>query len=533
MGSGLVPVSEFGLLDELADRAWWHYLHGQHDEVLRECDRGIVWAQALGDEATVRYLLFTRGYALEERGCWAEALVCADELMARTVGDLHPFWRAKAIALRALGTRRSAAQHDAIDLVAHAWSLVGKVDGSVYNQVSAAVVVANSLRKVELYEQSDAQLARLRHLVPPAMAMTVVDDAIQTLAEWATRLRVVGRRRESARVFAMLASRACLLRRMALEAGDDEHLPLVRAAESFAWIGLTDEPPGSAALAGMRCTERLLVGRVGWPMACCGYAYALILGGQLDAADEQLTAMRHEASLHDWETWVAAADSLQLLVTVARHGEHPALEVAGRMYLRATRQLWRERQGRFAAVLRRMRIHELTTQSARAAELNMTDALTGIGNRRAIDVRLAGALVATSGLFIDVDDFKAVNERTSHVVGDEVLVRIAQLVAGCVRSGDLVARFGGDEFVVVLDRASRHAWVDPQLELLAGRIVETVRSEDWASIAPGLRVTVSVGIATVRDPSDLLKALSTSVGRAKRSGRDRSDVLSRDLAEVR
>jgi len=522
MGTQLVAVPEFGVLDELADQAWWEFLHGDRDEVLRRCDHGIALAAAIGDEATVRYLLFTRGCALEEQGRAAEAVACADLLLARSLDDRRPYWQAKAIAVRALAARRSADQHDVIDLLAEAWVLVGEVDGRAYNQVSAAVVVANALRKVELYAKSDAQLVAMRRFTPASMRQNLVVDSIQTLAEWAVRLMILDLGDEARAVFGALASRACLLRR--LTAASDEHADLVRAAELFAQAGLDGRAGDLRELEGMARGEHGLVGRIGWLMVTAAHAHALIAAGELDRAGDVLDALRREAAVHDGQVWIAAADELMLVAATARFGRHPALDVASAMYHRAARQLWRERQGRFDAVRRRERIHELTEQSARAAELITTDALTGVGNRRAIDDRLAVARATTGALFIDVDDFKAVNELTSHVAGDDVLARIAAILTSHVRAGDLVARFGGDEFVVIVDAGVRQPWLELRLERLAVRVLEAVRSEDWSRIAAGLNVTVSVGLAAVDDPRELLKALSASVGRVKRSGRDSTDL---------
>ncbi len=124
------------------------------------------------------------------------------------------------------------------------------------------------------------------------------------------------------------------------------------------------------------------------------------------------------------------------------------------------------------------------------------DPLTGIANRRTLDTEGA-ALVAAGGeapvsiAVIDIDDFKAINDRHSHLVGDSVLRKIAEILAAHVRSVDLVARYAGDEFVLVLpdtDAAAAAAIHD--------RVQAAIADERWSLIAPGLGVSVSCGLAT-------------------------------------
>jgi len=101
-----------------------------------------------------------------------------------------------------------------------------------------------------------------------------------------------------------------------------------------------------------------------------------------------------------------------------------------------------------------LRVHRL---HVRLEEASITDVLTGLGNRRAFDRRLdeeiARArryLTPLSVVVIDLDDFKRVNDRLGHPVGDEVLTRVARALRDRTRSGELAARTGGDEFALLL-----------------------------------------------------------------------------------
>jgi diguanylate cyclase (GGDEF)-like protein len=95
----------------------------------------------------------------------------------------------------------------------------------------------------------------------------------------------------------------------------------------------------------------------------------------------------------------------------------------------------------------------------RLHDLASLDELTGLANRRALTLHLAGLLdrvahgPATGAvvLYLDLDDFKVVNDTYGHATGDQLLRVIAERLRSCVRESDLVARFGGDEFVIVLE----------------------------------------------------------------------------------
>ena len=124
------------------------------------------------------------------------------------------------------------------------------------------------------------------------------------------------------------------------------------------------------------------------------------------------------------------------------------------------------------------------------------DALTGLPNRLLLHERLQQALAAAwdSGAqvavaFIDLDNFKLINDGLGHQTGDAVLRIMAQRLRSCVRSGDVVARQGGDEFVVLLPRTSRGA-----VSYLAGLILDAV-SQPCTIGGRELRVTCSIGVS--------------------------------------
>jgi diguanylate cyclase (GGDEF)-like protein len=139
-----------------------------------------------------------------------------------------------------------------------------------------------------------------------------------------------------------------------------------------------------------------------------------------------------------------------------------------------------------------------------------TDELTGLFNRRELFASLAGE--RRTGSLLYVDDFKCVNDRFGHAVGDQVLVKLARRIESVCRSQDGIGRVGGDEFVVVLpgaDKALAHT--------VARRIIDRVAEPIDLGFDP-IEVSVSIGHSLL-DSDDALDAADHAMLRAKRSGR--------------
>ncbi|GAA1591503.1 hypothetical protein GCM10009789_51880 [Kribbella sancticallisti] len=144
---------------------------------------------------------------------------------------------------------------------------------------------------------------------------------------------------------------------------------------------------------------------------------------------------------------------------------------AGLQYARAiTRGWWAERLRGLYAVRSALATHELSIRHDAEWRAAREDPLTGVGNRRALDERMSAAQDSGRSIAviaIDVDNLKVVNDSHGHACGDEVLRRVAQVLTEQCRAEDVVARAGGDEFVVVLDNPDERG---------ARELVERIRS---------------------------------------------------------
>jgi diguanylate cyclase (GGDEF)-like protein len=204
-------------------------------------------------------------------------------------------------------------------------------------------------------------------------------------------------------------------------------------------------------------------------------------------------------------------DGLAGAILVSRRTHDPWPDSARRLVLAAASEA--------SAAMARAR-------SLRAATVGATtDTLTGLPNRRYFEEfsalmaqrRRSGDAVAV--LMIDIDRFKALNDRFGHPVGDVVLRAVAGAIARAVRDEDVPARWGGEEFAVLLRNPG------PDVAAAVGeRIRVAVRELDLAAVGVG-RVTVSVGVADARHPGDGIDAVvdraDHALLRAKRTGRDR------------
>jgi diguanylate cyclase (GGDEF)-like protein len=162
--------------------------------------------------------------------------------------------------------------------------------------------------------------------------------------------------------------------------------------------------------------------------------------------------------------------------------------------------------------------------------LALTDALTGVANRRHIEVAAEEAVTHARSssepmavITFDLDWFKRINDGHGHAGGDQVLVRVARACEAVLRQNDLLGRIGGEEFIVLLPNTSPDAAL-----LVAERLRDSVHRLDLSDIAENLGVTISLGLAMLRTQDDgvhdVIDRADAALYRAKEAGRNRVAV---------
>ncbi|WP_245557583.1 GGDEF domain-containing protein [Deinococcus peraridilitoris] len=289
--------------------------------------------------------------------------------------------------------------------------------------------------------------------------------------------------------------------------------------ESAEAISLADERVAlaarteSPALQGAALFERgrLHARSEAWNLAIRDFEEAVL---QFDAARQDLPAAR-------------ARDALAgAYATIGRFRE--AFEVQ-REVTRGVEQLYRD------VYQQRARLDDLQVQAREAevrasafAEAALRDSLTGAPNRaRAMQVlgtvhQLAQGGTSSAVALMDLDHFKQVNDTFGHAAGDVVLQRVVEVLSGAIREVDCLARFGGEEFVLIFAgvtvREAEHA---------CARLLERISSIDWSDVDARLHVTASFGVAAVngvRGLKETLQAADEALYAAKAAGRARVRV---------
>lgn len=178
------------------------------------------------------------------------------------------------------------------------------------------------------------------------------------------------------------------------------------------------------------------------------------------------------------------------------------------------------------------RTEELRLKTLELERQATQDKLTGLYNRRYADEYLERQIaLARRGdhpltvALADIDHFKRINDRYSHIVGDRVLERVGEVLKSRCRKSDVVARYGGEEFLLCFPNTSKAF-----AEQICGELRRAIESVDWtdvvgvAAVPKGLQITMSFGVATARDDvtvTGLLDDADVLLYRAKNAGRNR------------
>lgn len=168
-------------------------------------------------------------------------------------------------------------------------------------------------------------------------------------------------------------------------------------------------------------------------------------------------------------------------------------------------------------------------EQVKTLEMKTTlDPLTKVYNRYALQEHLKPILARESApydifaLMIDVDDFKRINDRFGHIAGDKVLIFIAKLLKKALREGDRVYRFGGEEFIILLNRTD-----EAGARLVGERLLSLCRNNKPLFQNQQIAVTLSIGLTQIV-PNDTLDAIiersDAALYRAKNNGKDRLET---------
>jgi diguanylate cyclase (GGDEF)-like protein len=186
----------------------------------------------------------------------------------------------------------------------------------------------------------------------------------------------------------------------------------------------------------------------------------------------------------------------------------------------------------FTKKLARNKQVEMEAVMVQASEVAQVDALTFLLNRRMIVRELQSEILRAmryespfSISLVDIDHFKKINDAYGHLVGDEVLRQVAYQLRDHIRHPDIVGRYGGEEFLILLPNTKSSAAAEQ-----AERLSKTVRETKVDVFEHSLNITISIGIAQLKNGVDtwetLLKSADNAMYEAKNGGRDRWAVAS-------
>lgn len=262
------------------------------------------------------------------------------------------------------------------------------------------------------------------------------------------------------------------------------------------------------------------------------------------AADDELIVIDHYAtSSYALEAGIKSGIHAMMAAPVHEHGTVlGSLVVAsaegGRVFSPSERELVQSfAEHASLAVTDAKTVEALHDAVSDALYKAMHDPLTALANRTRFLDRLDHALairrrpgIEAAILYVDIDDFKLINDRFGHVAGDRLLLDVAERLTQSVRSGDTVARLGGDEFAVLLEQTAGPV----DAEEAAQRILDGFRSPFNVAHAD-VAVTASVGIALAStgglSADEVLRNADVAMYRAKNAGKDRAVVFESSMYE--
>lgn len=521
----VVACPDTGPFDRAPAAAHLLLVAGRREAAIAVCRQALPVARGLGDHVSCLFLEYVLGQAELELDRPEDAARTARRLLQEVGPDGNPFWRAKALALLAAAEVDRGKIVPALDALAEALAIVESGPPRRYHHVSACSAVAAVMVRLLLFEAAadlTATAARgavrgsRSQMLGAPTAVLLVRRLAELHALWAGQLELLGEHRDAVAHHLATVSAALWMGRLARDADNDALVGCAVAVEAFATERLAE--PGLArarALAALAATGNP-DSHVEWLPGRLALARAAAADGDLARARHYLGEVDRAAAPRHRDVWAGvvqvAAAEVEALAGRRGDEEHPADLLWREIAASGLRRMWQERETRFSDLRHRILRRELAERAAHTARELLVDPLTGLGNRRLLEHQLE-ASEAGAALFLDVDNFKRVNDVCGHAVGDEVLRRLATVLRSCCRTGDVLVRYGGDEFVVLLED-------DTTAGMLGRRIMARVRREDWRSMTGGIEVTVSVGVARAGTVPSALRRSDEALRVAKLAGRD-------------